>query len=91
MSNAQSKSGLLSLDTAGGYTGPFYIKSIILAPTGTAGTFTFRATNSATGEVLVELNNTTSGSLQFHINQMVAGLYLNTGFPSGGKAYILVG
>ena len=91
MANAQSKTGLLSLDTAGGYTGPFYIRSIILAPTQAAGTFTFRSTNDASGEVLVVLDNTTAGSLQFDICQHVAGIYMNTGFPTGGKAYVLVG
>ena len=91
MSNAQSKTGLLSFDGAGGFDGPFYIKSIIVAPTEAAGTFTFRSTNSASGDVLVVLNNTTAGSLQFDIDQTVAGVYMNTGFPTGGKAYILVG
>lgn len=94
MGNAQSTSQLktMVLDSAGGYGGPFSIKSILLHPTATAGTFTFRSTNSASGPVLLEAMNAVAGGGEVQIvldGVQVAGIYMNTGFPEGGKAVIL--
>jgi hypothetical protein len=89
MSNAQSKAGMLIFDGAGGFDGPFKVNSIIVD---TAGTYTFRASNSASGEYLLIVVNAAAQSLQIDMHgQGVSGIYMNTGFPSGGKAYVLVG
>lgn len=89
MANAQSKTGLLTLDTAGGFDGPFKLNSIIVDA---VGTYTFRSSNSATGEMLIVIVNAAAQSLQIDMHgQLVDGIYMNTGFPSGGKAYVLVG
>jgi hypothetical protein len=91
MANARSVLGTLTLDTAGGYTGPLFVKSIILQPTEAAGTYTFRASNSATGALLLFANNQTAGAIQIEVNMTIPGIYMNTGFPTGGKAVVLCG
>lgn len=78
------------MDEAGGFDGPFRCTALVLGPTTTAGVYTVRSTNSATGPILGKFTNLILGSTVIPLDGATyPGIYMDTP-PTGGTLNLVL-